>query len=172
MKTLIFDISHLVQKPTGSSEIYTFEGPAKFDEIDTKSDISGKVKIMRIEEGVNVELKEAKLKISLNCDRCLKKITYLITLEPTERQFLFEKPGEIDDINDLYLIDKKHLNIDLTEMMRQEILLHFPINPVCSLHCKGVCAYCGIDKNKRKCSCKEEIPKADNPFEKLKELIK
>ena len=47
-KTLTFDIAPLLKVATGSSEIYTFNGPVEFDNLKTKSDIEGKAEIMKI----------------------------------------------------------------------------------------------------------------------------
>ncbi len=43
---------------------------------------------------------------------------------------------------------------DLTEELRECIILSFPSNPLCSADCKGLCPRCGADLNKGKCSCK------------------
>lgn len=44
-------------------------------------------------------------------------------------------------------------SVDITEDMREELLLHVPSFPVCSEECKGLCAQCGADLNKGSCSC-------------------
>ena len=43
---------------------------------------------------------------------------------------------------------------DLTDELRECIILSFPSNPLCSEDCKGLCPRCGADLNKGKCSCK------------------
>lgn len=43
---------------------------------------------------------------------------------------------------------------DLTEELRECIILSFPSNPLCSEDCKGLCPHCGADLNKGPCSCK------------------
>ncbi len=45
---------------------------------------------------------------------------------------------------------------DLTEELRQDIILLFPSNPVCSEDCKGLCPRCGANLNEGPCSCKPE----------------
>ena len=44
--------------------------------------------------------------------------------------------------------------VDLTEELRECILLCFPSNPLCKENCKGLCPRCGTDLNKGPCSCK------------------
>jgi uncharacterized protein len=47
-------------------------------------------------------------------------------------------------------------SVDITEDLREEILLHVPGFPLCSEQCKGVCPRCGADLNKGSCGCKVE----------------
>ncbi len=47
-------------------------------------------------------------------------------------------------------------SVDITEDLREDILLHVPGFPVCSEGCKGVCPQCGADLNKGSCECKTE----------------
>jgi uncharacterized protein len=52
-------------------------------------------------------------------------------------------------------------SVDVTEDLREDILLHLPAFPVCDEGCKGVCPQCGADLNKGACACKtEEGPSA------------
>ena len=43
--------------------------------------------------------------------------------------------------------------VDITEDMREDLLLHVPAFPVCGEECKGLCAQCGADLNKGTCDC-------------------
>ena len=47
-------------------------------------------------------------------------------------------------------------SVDVTEDLREEILLHVPAFPLCDEECKGVCSQCGADLNKGSCGCKKE----------------
>ena len=53
--------------------------------------------------------------------------------------------------------------IDLTENMREDIILAFPNYPVCSSGCRGLCPQCGVNLNEKTCSCRppKEIPAWD-----------
>lgn len=44
-------------------------------------------------------------------------------------------------------------SVDLTEDIREAILLLFPAYPVCSEGCRGLCPQCGADLNKTDCDC-------------------
>ncbi|VGO11631.1 hypothetical protein PDESU_00176 [Pontiella desulfatans] len=47
-------------------------------------------------------------------------------------------------------------SVDITDDLREELLLHVPGFPVCNDECKGVCPRCGADLNKGSCECEDE----------------
>jgi len=53
----------------------------------------------------------------------------------------------------------KDQSADLTEEIREAIILSFPNYPVCRSDCKGLCARCGISLNSGKCSCSKQEKK-------------
>lgn len=170
-KILVFDISKLLDKTTGTRDNYSFEGSVDFEGIKLKTPLKGRAEIMRIDEGFNVRATDIETKVELQCDRCLKPYSQPIRIKSTERIFHMDPPEKVEDINDLFLVDRKRLSVDISEMLRQEIILHFPSNLVCSSGCKGLCGVCGKDKNKSPCKCKEAST-AHKPLSKLKELLK
>jgi len=44
--------------------------------------------------------------------------------------------------------------VDLTPEMREAIILALPGYPVCRDDCKGLCAHCGANLNRKRCSCR------------------
>ncbi len=78
----------------------------------------------------------------------------------------FELPLEID-FTDLYafspnsvsesgLILPENSIIDLGPIVREEMLLAIPINPICKPDCKGLCPHCGENQNQVTCNHLEE----------------
>ncbi len=45
---------------------------------------------------------------------------------------------------------------DLTEMLRQGIMLALPLRPLHDENCKGLCAHCGKDLNAGPCDCRPD----------------
>lgn len=45
-------------------------------------------------------------------------------------------------------------SLDLTADIRQEIILEYPIKPLCKPDCKGLCQSCGKNLNEGDCGCK------------------
>lgn len=43
--------------------------------------------------------------------------------------------------------------IDLTESVREDIIIALPLKPLCRKECKGLCPRCGRDRNLEQCSC-------------------
>jgi uncharacterized protein len=41
--------------------------------------------------------------------------------------------------------------VDLTEMVREEVVLALPLAPVCQDDCQGLCPECGADRNESDC---------------------
>ncbi len=58
--------------------------------------------------------------------------------------------------------------IDLGPMLREQVILGDPIQPLCHENCQGICPVCGRDRNQSPCECPEEQPAS--PFHVLKTL--
>jgi len=46
--------------------------------------------------------------------------------------------------------------IDLTESVREDIIVALPVKPLCRPDCKGLCPRCGCDLNVGQCSCRTQ----------------
>ncbi len=160
-KDFTFSIGHFLETPIGTREVYSFEFPINFEDINTASNVTGKVEMMKLEDCFNVRLLDIKVDIIVRCGRDLKDFTYKIEFDAAERQFLMESPKDVPDPFDLYLVDKKSLTLDVSEMLRQEIILHFPPNPVC----------CDGESELSKFYSVEQKPE-NKPLSALQDLIK
>ena len=67
-----------------------------------------------------------------------------------------------------YPVSKDTDSVDITADMREDLLLHIPVFPVCSEGCRGLCAQCGADLNKGSCGC--EAGERPNPWSALDSL--
>lgn len=69
------------------------------------------------------------------------------------------KAGETDPAEatvPAVLSDGKTEYVDLTESVREAIILAFPSFPLCDEGCKGLCPVCGTNLNTGVCACKRE----------------
>ena len=103
--------------------------------------------------------------IKVECGRCLEYFDMPIGKEIEE---VLPVTGETDDEN--YVDDADfpifvNYILDLTELIRQYILVEIPIQPLCNESCKGICIGCGVNLNNSECKCEKKD--THNPFEKL-----
>ncbi len=61
-----------------------------------------------------------------------------------------EEEGEGDE-DAVYTLDGDQ--IDLAGMLREQIILGTPMQPLCRADCRGLCPVCGQDRNERDCGC-------------------
>ncbi len=103
------------------------------------------------------------------CDRCLDEFEQPIL---TSYQILYLYHGtETARIvqDELQIIGPDTVEINLTEDIRQTILLSVPLKLLCSEDCKGLCPRCGANWNLRLCNCKEDV--GDPRLQGLKDLL-
>jgi uncharacterized protein len=102
----------------------------------------------------------ASVPLATVCARCLDDVR--ITVSVKKLCFHFEKV--------------KDLEVDLTDDVREELLLAVPSCFYCSPDCKGICPVCGANLNREECSCGDvpAEPEADSaapsPWDQLDAL--
>jgi uncharacterized metal-binding protein YceD (DUF177 family) len=74
-------------------------------------------------------------------------------------------------------VDITHITtdcIDLAEILKEQLHLQIPFQPLCKENCKGICLNCGTDFNLGKCACaqltQQKAPVQKNPFSVLGDL--
>jgi uncharacterized protein len=93
-------------------------------------------RITRITNALTVDL-NINGAIFTDCSRCL-----------SEFQWVFDK-----DVRLNYPLESSDIFIDLNPDIREEIILDYPIKPLCSVNCKGLCIKCGKNQNEGGCNC-------------------
>ena len=79
----------------------------------------------------------------------------------------FAKEEDSDD-PDLYVFEAS--TIELTDAVRDALIMEIPTRILCSEECKGLCPVCGVNRNKVSCTCQEGGEVA-NPFAALKSIV-
>ena len=115
-----------------------------------------------------------KTELILNCSRCLDELIYLI-----DGEFLaqFVPPSDGSDItgevqllaSDIDIEVYNDNRIDITQSIRDRILLEIPVNCLCFESCRGICSQCGIKLNESACEC-ANFTSYDPRLEVLKNL--
>lgn len=62
-----------------------------------------------------------------------------------------------------YPLREGHLEVDVTEDLRETVLLSVPNHPRCSETCEGLCAQCGKNQNEGPCGCVPEGADDERP---------
>ena len=112
--------------------------------------------------------------LSLNCSRCLKQFSHPVQSKlkshfvPLDNKVT--SAGEVElhaaDIDtEFYENDR----VDLTQSVRDGILLAVPVIFLCREDCNGLCSQCGVNLNQGSCGCAKELP-IDPRLEILKTL--
>jgi uncharacterized protein len=110
--------------------------------------------------------------LSLICSRCLVPFESSIDSKfdlvylPEELDVIQDQL-ESDDINKLFYYNGK---IDIEEVILEQLNLVFPVKPLCSDDCQGICPVCGKIIRDGQCVC---VSKSSDPrLNKLKMFIK
>jgi uncharacterized protein len=72
---------------------------------------------------------------------------------------------DADEQDEIYFYQGDH--VDLTPMLREQIILVAPMQPLCREDCAGLCPKCGQNLNERRCGCEPETIRS--PFRILGE---
>ncbi len=64
---------------------------------------------------------------------------------------------------EVFTLDAHH-TMDLTEAVRQYVIINLPLKPLCSQDCAGLCATCGINLNDRRCECSTPVDPRWSPL--------
>src|SRR5581483_541063 len=170
---MIFNVAQLLKSPIGTSLTSDIqEEHIQLDEdLKVVGPLSGHVRMRRINQGLLVD-GWVDLTLEFACTRCLKEFQQPMHVAFEERFYptvdvLTGMPVHAEDVEDAFPIDDHHL-VDLTEAIRQQVLLDVPMVTLCKEDCAGLCAQCGKDLNLGPCSCEPEV---DSRFGILKTLL-
>jgi len=96
-----------------------------------------------------------KTAVMLTCSRCLKQFVYpLQTAFSDKYRFGAVRANTPQPDADTTLVAGE--NLDLTDKVKESILLALPMKALCDKACKGLCPQCGQDLNKGECTCRRE----------------
>jgi uncharacterized protein len=101
------------------------------------------------------------------CRRCLRPVRERFDDELT-LVFVSGATGEDTDEGDAFVFDPVGGSLDLSEAVREEVLLAMNPYVVCDPECRGLCPRCGKNLNEGPCDCAEE--EGDPRWETLRAL--
>lgn len=161
---LQFNVSQLLKETTGATRSYQIETEAVHrldDDVSLTAPLAGAVTLLRTGQDILVT-GTLQTTIEKTCGRCLKPFSAPIAIELEEIFFPsidlstgthLAPPPDADEAN---RINEVH-TLDLSEVVRQALLLEIEGVRYCAPDCKGLCPHCGQDRNINPCTCADEV---------------
>ena len=152
---IIFSVSALEKAPVtlrGTEGIEFFELDEN-DSLTVSKELQYELTGSKVSGGILIHGK-CTTAVSGICGRCLEEIE-----NPVEASIdLFFDPEEIPE------------ELDVSEDVREEVLLTFPMNLLCSNDCEGLCRNCGGNLNRNECTCNGNTSSGDFRWSALDSL--
>ena len=105
--------------------------------------------------------------VRLDCRRCLQPVEHEID-EHVDLFFAPPMEGEEEgDDGEVYPLPRGP-ELDLTDAVREHVVLAAPEFALCREECRGLCPTCGADLNQGACDCVPEA--APSPWDALKDV--
>lgn len=171
------NVAQLLKDPPGGTRSFEFsEPPGQLSaEFELAAPIEGRAKLLRTSRGI---LASAQYRTAARqeCGRCLSP-----TVSAIEGSFADEFTPKVDVLTGHLLaepaeseelaIDERH-ELNLSEVIRQDILTRLPLRPLCEPDCPGLCPECGRDLRSGACDCQPGAAVAGSPFVGLAERLR
>ncbi|MGD8921658.1 MAG: DUF177 domain-containing protein [Candidatus Zixiibacteriota bacterium] len=111
-------------------------------------------------------------RVRMECARCLGEFSaeltggadFIVRSEITGDS----NRAEIYDDEDYVFFRGNDLRADITDIVKQTLVLATPMKPICSEDCKGLCPVCGCNRNEKSCTCGQD--RIDSRWEGLADL--
>ncbi|MFC2029517.1 DUF177 domain-containing protein [Chloroflexota bacterium] len=158
-----FNVARLLKGPIGASRQYDLGSDVRHldSELEPLRPVVGSVTLLRTSQGILAK-GNLKTRLKQGCRRCLEpcEVDVEIRLEEEFRSVSNFGGAAIDEaldeeLDEALLIDDKH-TLDLSEVVRQELLLAATGEAVCHPDCAGLCSTCGGNLNLGECACEED----------------
>ncbi len=161
LSELQFNVAGLLRETAGGSRSAELTVPpsriALLDEtFDVVAPLHGTIRLIKADINVLVNF-VGDTTLRLTCARCLEPFDCNLHVDLDEEfrpSVDIISGAELSDLGDdeALVIDEHHV-LDVSEVMRQAILLSLPLLPVCRDDCQGLCPNCGANRNFEQCDC-------------------
>ena len=164
---MALDVSRALKNP---GQVYPFQATLQIEPMEVLSDpvhfediaVEGEF-FCTGENRVSLRAKADARAVS-RCCRCLERVE---TPVHAEIDAVYAKTPDPDD-PDLYAFEANA--IELTDAVRDALLLELPMQFFCKPDCKGLCPVCGANLNTVTCTC-QEGKVITSPFSALKSIV-
>ena len=171
--TLVFDMKDLRHEDFKAFEALV---PAvslglAYEEVEFIEPLSCAVQLFRQGDDNVYVAADIATKVSVECRRCISPFAVDVT---TTLELLFAVGSESLEQREA---DERYYDgetLDISEDVRQGLILEMPAWPLCSEMCEGLCSSCGAELNFEACSCEmtdEPAVVDSNPFSVLSKIL-
>ena len=96
------------------------------------------------------------------CCRCLEaaqaSMTALLAILLQRKEASAEELKAMEEDEDVVILDPGTRQVNLSEYLRQALVLDMPLRVYCQSDCKGLCSQCGQALNSGPCACSNKEP--------------
>ena len=118
--------------------------------------LHGEITMLRTGTGILVT-GHLSTQVEVTCSRCLAPLEVGLGIDVEEE---FQPTVDVvtgrhlvmEEEDEALWIDVHHI-LDLSEVIRQDLLLALPMHPLCKEDCAGICPVCGQNLNEGPCDC-------------------
>jgi len=177
------NVAQLLRDPVGSTRSYALDErePELAEELGLTSPIVGTLKLTRTNHGILADVRY-RVDSEQECGRCLEPAFSTVESEVSEQylpslNIVTGQPVVIEADPEEPRVTENH-EVDVTDLVRQDIVLQQPLQPLCQPDCPGLCQQCGAVLSQGECGCVEEPVEVDvpvapnNQLSRLGELLK
>lgn len=171
--TLVFDMKDL--RHEDFKEYEALVPPASlslnYEEAEFVKPLSCAIRLFRQGDDNVYVTADIETEISVECRRCITPFEVDIT---TKLELLFSIGSESSEESEA---DERYYDgetLDISEDVRQMLVLEIPAWSLCSETCEGLCLQCGAELNSDACSCEAadaSSAPASNPFSVLSKML-
>lgn len=158
------DLEAVSQGPVTVSAVVPADDPL-FDTVDARLDDAVRVSGRLTAAGAGRYYWRGAIdtRVRAQCRRCLADVRPELHAAV---DVMFTEEADTDDPS-VYVLPERARLLDLSEAVREELVLAVPEFVLCREECRGLCPRCGTDRNTKRCDC---TPAADPRWAALEAL--
>ena len=152
---MIVDLEQLELDDGGAASLSFTEVIESGADVSFPRPVEGSIRFSRA-GGVTWIRGEVGTEVTLLCARCARPFPYRLmgTFREGYRVGGEERKGhEEEGSGTPVVLTLAAPLLDLTEVVRQHLVLAVPMAPLCRRDCRGLCPTCGADRNEGDCGC-------------------
>lgn len=168
---LTLRVSQLLQDEPGARRTFELRDDSpKLGDLRLAAPLDVRGELLKTRRGILLTM-DYSTTLVLPCGRCLEDFQHDVEGQYQDELLLpagelTRRTVEIDEDAPRIMADH---TIALGDIVRQELLLAAPLQPLCQSDCPGLCPNCGADLRAGSCTC--TAPLAEGPFAALAQLV-